>query len=95
MLYNLGMLTEEFLQTLESFRELEARIAGVKNYRSKKDLLQMARTCENLVTDLSKEAVTCRRLKRLTPEFNSISERFIEAVRNLEELATFALLLDS
>ena len=89
------MLTEKFLQSLESFRLLEARIAGVKNYRSKKDLLQIARTCDNLITEISKEAVACRRLKRLTPEFESVSNRFIEAVQHLEELATFALLLDS
>lgn len=94
LLYNLGMDTENFVKAIESFSDLERRIRSIKQYRSQADLLKMARTCENLQTELSKEAVTCRRVKRLTPELLSIGEQFCVAVTNLEEMVTFALLLD-
>lgn len=88
------MDTEHIVKAIESFSDLEGKIRNLKQYKSQTELLKIARTCENLQTELSKELVTCRRVKRVTPELVSIGDRFCVAVSTLEEMVTFALLLD-
>lgn len=78
-----------------AFSNIESRVCMIANCGNREELFKIIDTCNNLISDLTKEAVTCRRTKRITTEFESITQQFVNTVRTLEELFTFAVLLDS
>lgn len=78
-----------------AFSNIESRVCTISNYSNREELLKIIDTCNNLISDLTKEAVTCRRTKRITAEFESITQKLINTVQTLGELFTFAVLLDS
>ena len=78
-----------------AFSDIESRVCRIANYSNREELLKIIDTCNGLISDLSKEAVNCRRIKRITAEFESITTQFVDTVRTLGELFTFAVLLDS
>jgi hypothetical protein len=78
-----------------AFSNIESRVSTIANYSNREELLKIIDTCNNLISDLTKEAITCRRTKRITAEFESITQQFVDTVRTLGELFTFAVLLDS
>lgn len=79
---------------IQRHNTLNLAIARVKGHQAHKDLLKMARSCDNYRSDISKELVECRRLKHETVKYQGLLVRYAESISTLEEYVTFAVLLD-
>lgn len=88
MLYNASM--DEILDRINT---VEKQIAAVKNKQAYIDLRQMLRPIDRTVTEMSKEDVICRQLKRTTLKYKELEARANELLSNLEQMVTFAALL--
>jgi hypothetical protein len=71
-----------------------AQIAAVKNKIARRDLLVMLRSTETAYTQLDKESVECRRLKKETARYQDLHKNFEELLEHLEKHITFASLLN-
>ena len=69
------------------------QITAVKNKVARRDLLVMLRATESAYTQLDKESVECRRLKKETPKYRELLKNFEELLAHLEKHITFANLL--
>jgi hypothetical protein len=69
------------------------QIGSVKNKVARKDLLVMLRATESAYTQLDKESVECRRIKKETPKYRELLQNFEELLTHLEKHITFANLL--
>jgi hypothetical protein len=72
---------------------VEAQIATVKNKVAYRDLRKMLVPIDATVTEMSKEDVTCRQLKKTTLRYKELEARANELLSNLEQMVTFAALL--
>jgi hypothetical protein len=70
------------------------QISAVKNKQVRKDLLTMLRSTESAYTQLDKESVECRRLRKETPKYRELLKNFEELLAHLEKHITFASLLN-
>lgn len=71
-----------------------SKLQFITNYQNSRDLYRLIRSCDNLNSDLSKERVECRRLKRETVKYREFLDHYEQAVTVLEEYVTYALLID-
>jgi|LakMenE01Jun11ns_1017448.scaffolds.fasta_scaffold8609680_2 hypothetical protein len=70
---------------IERLDEIERQILALGRHNChRKDLLKMLKHCEQLSTQMSKETVECRRLRKPTQTYTKLLESFEECVRNLE-----------
>jgi hypothetical protein len=69
------------------------QITAVKNKVARRDLLVMLRATESAYTQLDKESVECRRLRKETPKYRELLKNFEELLAHLEKHITFANLL--
>lgn len=69
------------------------QISAVKNKLARRDLLTMLRSTEAAYTQLDKESVECRRLKKETAKYQELLKNFEELLEHLEKHITFASLL--
>jgi hypothetical protein len=69
------------------------QISSIKNKVVRKDLLVMLRSTEAAYTQLDKESVECRRLKKETLKYQELLKNFEELLAHLEKHITFANLL--
>lgn len=88
------MLEKLIQQEIARFAELETKIRLINNYANTKDLLRIARSCENTINDISKEQVTCRRIRRETQNLTDLYTRLCEFNTTLEQYLTLAMLVD-
>jgi len=78
---------------LERLNLVEAQIATVKNKVAYRDLRAMLKPIDRTLTDMSKEDVECRRMKRTTNKYKELEEQANNLLTNLEQMVTFAVLL--
>jgi hypothetical protein len=69
------------------------QITAVKNKVARRDLLVMLRATESAYTQLDKESVECRRLRKETLKYRELLKNFEELLAHLEKHITFANLL--
>jgi hypothetical protein len=69
------------------------QISAVKSKVARRDLLVMLRATESAYTQLDKESVECRRLRKETPRYRELLKNFEELLSHLEKHITFANLL--
>jgi hypothetical protein len=70
------------------------QIGSIKNKVARKDLLVMLRSTESAYTQLDKESVECRRLRKETVRYRELLQNFEELLAHLEKHITFASLLN-
>lgn len=87
MQYNLDM-DEYILQTYEA---LTTRIREIPDYRVRRDLLKMYKTCENLRREIAQEQVNSRNVTT-SHKLLHLHNKFTESVTNLDQYVTLALL---
>lgn len=85
------MEQEDILKRIET---LHTNICYTKNGKLRLDLKRMYTNCTNLLTELSKEAVECRRKGKITPKYSDLLEQLELVVTNLEKYMVFAGLMD-
>ena len=61
----------------------------------RRDLLRMFHHCAAVNTELSKEAINCRRVGKITIKYSNLAQELDELVSNLEQYVTFAILLNT
>ncbi len=88
------MDAETVEQMFADYEALLPKIASIQDFRTRRDLLHMTRSCENLRNDISKESVVCRRLQRPTVKYLEYLEQFRRSLDTLSEYTTLALLMD-
>jgi hypothetical protein len=59
------------------------------------DLKRMYKAVEKVNIELSKEAINCRRIGKITPKYNELLTKFDEILRHLEQYVTFSILISS
>lgn len=89
------MIESSIQHEIERFHELEQKIRKINNYSNIKDLLKLARSCENIINDISREQVNCRRQRRETARLTELYHHLCDAVTNLDQYIVFAVLVDS
>jgi hypothetical protein len=70
------------------------QISTVKSKVARRDLLVMLRATETAYTQLDKESVECRRLRKETLRYRELLKNFEELLAHLEKHITFASLLN-
>lgn len=75
----------------EIYQNLPHRIRDIADYKVKRDLTRMYKTCENLRRDMSRESVNSRNQLN-NHKLLDLRNKFSEAVTNLDQYVTLALL---
>lgn len=75
----------------EIYQNLPLRIRVITDYKVKRDLTRMYRTCENLRRNLAIESVNSRNTLN-NHKLLDLRNKFSEAVTNLDQYVTIALL---
>ena len=78
-------------ELLDTYENLPARIRAMQDYKVKRDLLRMYKTCENIKRDIAREQVNCRNSKD-SHRLLQLRNKFTESVTNLDQYVTLALL---
>jgi len=87
------MLTDQIKQEIARFSNLERQIRLIENYNTVKDLLRLARSCENVINDISREQVNCRRANRDSVRLQELYQQLCENLTTLEQYLLMAHLL--
>ena len=53
----------------------------------------MYQNCKNIFTEMSKEDVECRRLKKTTVKYRELEQKLNESIQEFEQWITFATLI--
>jgi hypothetical protein len=80
-------------EILDRVNRVEAQIATVKNKVAYRDLRKMLVPIDTTITEMSKEDVECRRMKRTTTKYRELEQKARDLLTNLEQMVTFAALL--
>lgn len=80
-------------EILERINTVEKQIASIKNKQAYMDLRQMLKPIDRTVTEMSKEDVVCRQMKKTTIRYQELEHTAKELLTNLEQMVTFAALL--
>ena len=70
---------------MQRSQECRIQLAQITDRRAGRDLRRMLDAADNHITELSKEAVTCRRLQRATRRYEEIHQQAEQALRNFEQ----------
>ena len=66
-------------------QQCRIQLAQITDRRAGRDLRRMLDVAERHLTELSKEAVTCRRQRRATRRYEEIHQQAEQALRNFEQ----------
>ena len=77
----------------EQLNQLHEQYGTISSGTAKRDLYKLWKNCVNLYTELSKEAVNCHRLQKVTSKYESLEEQLKAGIETLEQHITFAKLL--
>ena len=80
-------------EILERVNRVESQISLIKNKVVYRDLRQMLSSVDRVVTEISKESVECRRMKKTTNKYTELTEQADMLLTNLEQHITFAALI--
>jgi hypothetical protein len=72
-------------ELMQRSQECRIQLAQITDRRAGRDLRRMLDAADNHITELSKEAVTCRRLQRATRRYEEIHQQAEQALRNFEQ----------
>ena len=72
-------------ELIQRSQQCRIQLAQIQNRRACRDLRRMLDAADNHITELSKEAVTCRRLRRATRRYEEIHQQAEQALRNFEQ----------
>jgi len=75
------------------FKRTSDAIATIKDRRARADLTKLFRSANSVLTEMSKEAVECRRNKKITVRYRELENNLETALTNLEHHITFAALI--
>ena len=71
------------------------KIARVKDWQLKRDLLQLSKTCDEYRREVNKEEVNCRQQLRISTKYQKILKQYHESVEMLEQHLVEAMIRDS
>ena len=80
-------------EILERINVVEKQIATIKNKQAYRDLRHMLASIDRTVTEISKEDVECRRMKKTTLRYKDLHAQALMLLDHLEKHITFAALL--
>lgn len=80
-------------EILERINTVEKQIATIKNKQAYFDLKSMLKPIDRTVTEMSKEDVVCRQMKKTTLRYQELEQQARDLLTNLEQMVTFAALL--
>ena len=78
---------------LNRVNQVEKSISTVKNKIAYRDLRKMLDNVDKVITEISKESVECRRMKKDTLKYIELKEKANSLLNNLEQHVTFAALI--
>lgn len=70
---------------MQRSQQCRIQLAQITDRRAGRDLRRMLDVAERHLTELSKEAVTCRRQRRATRRYEEIHQQAEQALRNFEQ----------
>ena len=71
---------------------LYQKITHTKDATVKLDMMRMYKEAQNLIEQLSTEAVTCRRIKRETDRYRELDDKLNQHLDAMEKYLTFGLI---
>lgn len=77
----------------KTLARLLAVVSSTKDIRARSDLFKMYHNCKDIYTEMSRESVECRRLKRNTLRYTELEQKFNESITEFEQWITYAALL--
>lgn len=80
-------------EILDRVNIVEKQIAVIKNKQAYTDLRAMMRPIDRTITEMSKEDVVCRQMKKTTLRYRELEKQANDLLTNLEQMVTFAALL--
>jgi hypothetical protein len=80
-------------EILERVNHSESQISAIKSKVAYRDLRKMLAGIDKIVTEMSKESVECRRIKKDTPKFTELKAQANEMLDVLDQHITFAALI--
>ena len=72
-------------ELIQRSQQCRIQLAQITDRRAGRDLRRMLDVAERHLTELSKEAVTCRRQRRATRRYEEIHQQAEQALRNFEQ----------
>jgi len=72
-------------ELMQRSQQCRIQLAQITDRRAGRDLRRMLDVAERHLTELSKEAVTCRRQRRATRRYEEIHQQAEQALRNFEQ----------
>jgi len=75
------------------FKRTSDAIAKIKDRQARADLGKLFRAANAVLTEMSREAVECRRNKKITVRYKELQHNLETALTNLEHHITFAALI--
>lgn len=85
-------MNDEFEQRL---RTIENLVSKFKTPAARRDISTMIQTVQQARTQVSKEAVECRRIRKITSRYADLENKYIRLLTELEEYTTFGLLANA
>ena len=85
-------MTDEFDQRL---RAIENLVNKFKTPAARRDISTMIQTVQQARTEVSREAVECRRTRKITARYAQLENKYIQLLTELEEYTTFGLLANA
>lgn len=76
----------------EKLEDLTKSAKNIADKQASKQLLKMLDSCWYLLTDINREAVICRRVKRETPDFINFKLKLDQYITDIEYWLTIAQL---
>ena len=80
-------------EILDRVNHSESQISLIKNKVAYRDLRKMLAGIDRIVTEMSKESVECRRVRKDTSKFTELKQKAAEMLDVLDQHITFAALL--
>lgn len=87
------MYNQVMEQLIARYQQVEQAVKKVKNPTARRDLLKMLRTVDQLLDDISKESVECRRIRHNTARYDTLILKADQTLDNLEKYLVYAVLL--
>jgi hypothetical protein len=85
-------MNDEFDQRL---RAIESLANKFKTPTARRDINTMIQTVQQARTAVSREAVECRRIRKITARYAELENKYIQLLTELEEYTTFGLLANA
>ena len=80
-------------EILNRVNRAESQISTIKNKLAYRDLRKMLSNIDRVITEMSKESVECRRIKKDTNKFTELKQKANDLLDVLEQHITFAALI--